>query len=115
MIAASYNLGFNRGDTVRRQFRLWVDNDKDRPADLAGATAMAILRDGLTDRQILALECVVQAPNIIEMALTSVQSRDLPTGGLWELKLTYPSGDVVTVLKGPVHVDAVSQKLAVVK
>lgn len=105
MIPADYNLTLYRGDTGRWQFKLWSDNAKTQPIDLAGVAADATIRDKPTfGSYATALDCTITAPNIIDMVLTAEQSRDLPAKGVWDLQLTYPSGDIVTPLKGTVVV-----------
>jgi hypothetical protein len=100
VIPADYNLSLLRGDTGRWQLKLWTDKEKTQPADLAGATVKAAVRDK-GGNHVLPLNCTVIEPNIIDMVLTSIQSRDLPDHGLWEMQLIYPSGDTATVLRGP--------------
>jgi hypothetical protein len=103
MIPASYDLQLYRGDTGRWQFKLWTDDAKTIAADLTGVTVAAMIRDkAVGGVYSLPLACVVTLPNIIDMDLTPVQSRDLPAKGVWDLQLTYTSGDIVTVLKGNV-------------
>ena len=125
MIPASYNLSLYRGDTSRWQFKLWTDAGKTQPEDLTGATAEATIRDKTTGgsyRQLLT--CTVVLPNIINMVLTDTQSRNLPAKGVWDLQVTYPSGDVASKLQGSTavtqdvtYVDASQsgKRLAVVK
>lgn len=101
MTPGSYNLDIYRGDTSRWQFKLWIDNARTQPADLTGVIAEATVRDKAVNGsyQIL-LMCVVTLPNIIDMTMTSYNSQECPTVGVWDLQLTYPSGDIITVLKG---------------
>ena len=115
MTPATYNLDLYRGDTSRWQFKLWTDAAKTIPSDLTGVTAAAMIRDKAPGGVYsLALGCVVTLPNIIDMELTPGQSRDLPVKGVWDLQLTYASGDIITVLKGSVSVtqDITSTDLA---
>jgi hypothetical protein len=105
MLPATYDLSLYRGDTGRWQFKLWSDADKTQPVDLTGVTVDAMIRDKATGGSYsTTMACTVTQPNIIDMVLTSQQSRDLPAKGLWDLQLTYPSGDIVTPLKGAVAV-----------
>lgn len=118
IIPADYSLNLYRGDTGRWQLKLWTDKEKMQPADLTGVAVDAVVRDkAIGGNYILSLTCTVIEPNIIDMVLTSTQSRDLPGQGVWELQLTYPSGDVMTVLIGPFSVmpAASTAKLATVK
>jgi hypothetical protein len=123
MLPATYDLNLYRGDTGRWQFRLWTDSAKTSPADLTGVIAEAMIRDKSPGGTYsLALDCEVTQPNIIDMVLTSTQSRDLPPKGVWDLELTYPAGDIATPLKGSVivtqdvtYTDVTRQKLTAVK
>lgn len=104
MLPATYNLSIYRGDTERWQFKLWTDRAKTAAADLTGVTTSAMIRDKATvGTYSLSMDCKVTLPNIIDMTLTADQSRSLLiTGGVWDLQLIYPSGDIKTVLKGTV-------------
>jgi hypothetical protein len=104
MNPGTYNLNIYRGDTDRRQFKLWTDKARTQPADLTGVTVIATIRDKISGGSYVLLpSCAITLPNIIDMVTTSLQSTGLPiTGGVWDLQLTYPSGDVTTVLKGVV-------------
>ena len=101
MIPGTYDLCLYRGDTSRWQFRVWLDEAKTIPADLTGAAAKAQIRPGhagtATD-----MVCVITLPNIIAMTLPAGTSP--PQRGLWDLEVTYASGDVQTVLAGKVTV-----------
>lgn len=101
MIPGTYDLCLYRGDTSRWQFRVWLDEAKTQPADLAGAVAKAQIRPGhggpATD-----MTCVITVPNIIDMTLPAGASP--PQRGLWDLEVTYASGDVKTVVAGKVTV-----------
>jgi hypothetical protein len=122
MIPADFNLALYRGDTGRWQFKLWADANKTQPVDLTGVSVEAMIRDTLpTGRVAMQMDCTITVPNIIDMVLTSLESTNLPAKGFWDLQLTYPSGDVVTPLKGTVlvtqdvtHADA-AKRLAMVK
>jgi hypothetical protein len=104
MLPANFNLSIYRGDTERWQFKLWTDTARTQAADLTGVTVSATIRDkAIGGTYSLALGCTVTLPNIVDMVLTSDQNRSLPiTGGVWDLQLIYPSGDIKTVLKGTV-------------
>jgi hypothetical protein len=100
-----YNLDIYRGDTKRMQFVLWSDAARTVPTDLTGATASATIRDkALSGAYELALDCTITLPNLINTTLTADQSRTLPAVGVWDLQLSYPSGDIYTPLRGAVIV-----------
>lgn len=99
MIPGTYDLCLYRGDTGRWQFRLWADEAKTTPADLTGATARAQIRPGHSGAATV-MTCAITVPNIIDMTLPANTAP--PARGLWDLELTYASGDVQTVLTGKV-------------
>ena len=98
-----YALAIYRGDTVRYQFRLWADAGKTIPSDLSDVTAAAQLRDSPNGTIVQDLDVVI-TDNVIEVALEAVDSAALPAAGAWDLQLTYGSGDVSTLVAGPVSV-----------
>lgn len=106
-------LSLYRGDTYRWRFRLWDDVAQTEASDLTGVTATAQIRDRVGGNLITALDCTVVLPNIVEAVLTAANSALLPSTGAWDLQLLYVSGDVATVLAGPVSVVAdVTQRSA---
>lgn len=105
MMPGTYNLDLYRGDTQRWQYKFWLDTAKTIPADLTDVTVSAMIRDKATGGAFsLSLPCAVTLPNIVDVSLTSPSSTDLPKKGVWDLQLTYLSGDVVTPLRGVVVV-----------
>ena len=118
MIPATHDLTLYRGDTARWQFRLWSDAAKTVPVDLTGVTVDAMIRDKTSGGNFFAtLDCTVTQPNLIDMVLTSTAAADLAIkAGVWDLQLTYPSGDIITVLRGAVAVteDVTNSKVVAV-
>jgi hypothetical protein len=104
MMPGTYPLVLYRGDTAHWRFTLWLDAGKTQPADLTGATAKAEIRDQPAGAVISALDCTVELPNVVVADLTALASGTLPAKGVWDLQMTYASGDVVTILAGPVTV-----------
>lgn len=104
MMPAALPLTLYRGDTARWQFKLWADTGKTQPVDLTGVTPKAEIRDKPGGTVKGALDCVVELPNIINASLDPAVSRNLPSKASWDLQLTYASGDIETVLAGPVSV-----------
>jgi hypothetical protein len=106
----SYPLALYRGDSYSWQFRLWADTGKTQPVDLTGATAKAEVHylPGGTD--ILAMVCTVTLPNIIDMHLPAAAWDTFPfqtaSKPMWDLQVTYPGGDIVSYLAGPVTLTA---------
>jgi hypothetical protein len=50
--------------------------------------------------------CTITLPNIIDLFLPSTSSQQLPLSAVWDLQLSYASGDVNTPLAGQVTVTA---------
>ena len=97
-------LSLYRGDTYRWQFSLWLDTAQTLPADLTGAIATSQLRDRTGGTLIVSLTCTIVLPNIIDAVLSATDCAELPSSGAWDMQVTYASGDVATVLAGPVNV-----------
>jgi hypothetical protein len=95
-------LSLYRGDTYRWRFHLWDDAAQTVASDLTGVTATAQIRDRVGGSLITALDCTVTLPNTVDAVLTSANCALLPSTGAWDLQLLYASGDVATVLAGPV-------------
>ncbi len=103
MIPQDLNLELYRGDTKRWQFTVFTDQANTIPADLSGVEATATIRDKATGGALeLDLPCTITPPNIIDMVLSADDARTLPAKGVWDLQLTYPSGDVMSIIKGTV-------------
>lgn len=92
-----------RGDTRRLRIRLWDQNGA--ALDLTGVVAKSEIRDRPAGTRIVAFSCVITLPNIIDLTLAAADSKALPPHGVWDLQLTYASGDVKTPIGGPVQVD----------
>jgi len=104
MMPGTYAMVLYRGDSAHWRFTLWLDDAKTQPADLTDATAKAEIREKPSGTTIVALVCAIELPNVVTAELTPAASGVLPAKGVWDLQMTYASGDVVTVLAGPVDV-----------
>ena len=91
-----------RGDSSKLRLQFWDDGNN--PVDLTGVTAKSQIRDRPAGTIIIDLDCVITLPNIVDVTLTAANSQQLPPGGVWDLQLTYASGDVRTPIAGPVTV-----------
>lgn len=106
-LPGTYNLTLYRGDSYAYQFVVWNDPEKTDPADLTGVIPKAEIRDKSGGTAIMELVCTVEAPNIVHVALTA--DLWLPwsqTKGVWDLQLTYATGEVITIVAGTVSVTA---------
>ena len=102
---AQYPLNLYRGDTYRWRFSLWLDAAKTVPIELEGVEPKAEIRNRPGGSTIVALDCSIDDSNTVVVELSAEASRRIPnTGGVWDLELTYPSGDVGTVLAGNVSI-----------
>jgi hypothetical protein len=102
MQPANLPLDLYRGDSGRMQ--VTVLDKAQQPVDLTGVVAKAEIRDRPAGTTIVPLTCVVTLPNIIDVTLSAVDSHKLPAKGVWDLQLTYASGEVQTLLAGQVQV-----------
>ena len=110
MRTACVPLVLYRGDTYRVDVLLWADSEKTQPIDLTGATAAAEVRYAPGDPAILTLSCAIATPNTIHIELWPEAWADFDWFTLmdakWDLQLTWPTGDVTTIIAGPVHIRA---------
>lgn len=102
MQPADLQLEIYRGDSQRMRIKLF--DQQQQPIDLTDVTPRAEIRDRPAGTQITILTCSVTLPNIIEIYLPAGESRKLPVKGVWDLQLTYSSGEVKTPLAGQVVV-----------
>lgn len=101
-MAVTYNLGVYRGDTAYWQFVFWDDRQKTQPTDLTGVTPLCQIRPQIDGSVIATIQCAVGLPNIINCSLEATITDTLPAHAVWDLQLTYPSGDVLTPICGNV-------------
>lgn len=107
MTPGNYPLDFYRGDSYRWNVVCWADSGKTQPLDLSGVTPAAQIRPVEGGSPVLIITTNIQMPNTVVCYLPPATSKNLMVGGgVWDLQLTYPSGDVISVLRGPVTVTA---------
>jgi len=108
MKPGKYSLSVYRGDTSRWTFTLWADASKTEPVDLAGARVAAEIRAiGAANNWSMpsgSLACTIETPNIIHAELQSGAALPQGASAKWDLQITWPSGDVQTVLAGGVEI-----------
>ena len=104
MTPAPYSLALYRGDTYRYRFSLWTDVAHTTPADLTGATVKSEIRDKSGGTKVVTLACTITLPNIVDVVLSSALCLTVPSGGVWDLQVTFSNGDVATPLAGTVSV-----------
>jgi hypothetical protein len=101
----TYNLDIYRGDSEHWTFTLFTDAGGTSPYDLTGVTAKAEMRIKPGDPVLTALACTVTLPNTVEVDLPAVASKALTVANAaWDLQLTWPTGQVKTVVVGSVKV-----------
>lgn len=104
MTPGKYNLAIYRGDSYHWRFTLWEDIDRTDPVDLTGVTAKAEIRAASGGVVYTEIQCTVIQPNIIDGILSATASKLIPKTGVWDLQLTYGTGDVKTPLAGAVTI-----------
>src|SRR5262245_4217688 len=107
MQPANLPLGIYRGDSQRLRVKLYGPVDAQGnpvPLDLTDVIPKSEIRNRPAGEIIVAFECTLTLPNMIELFLSAASSHSLPAGGVWDLQLSYPSGEVQTVLGGQVSV-----------
>lgn len=103
MMPGIYDMPVYRGDTSRFRFDLWEDAGKTIPTDLTGATAKSEIRDSGNGAVPTPLTVTITLPNSINAIVPA--NAVLPGKGarpVWDLQVTWASGDVQTVVKGNV-------------
>jgi|SRR5215472_3406062 len=108
MQPAQLPLDLYRGDSQRIQVMLWTTPPTGTtpgvPYDLTGVIAKSEIRDRPAGPLITPMTCTITLPNTINVFLAATDSHKLPAKGVWDLQLTFLSGDVNTPLAGPVTV-----------
>lgn len=104
MLPGKLDLPLYRGDTFRVAATVWLDTAHTQPADLTDATPKAEIRDKPGGKLLAAFACTVVLPNTVNLELSASVCAGLPSRGVWDLQLTYGSGDVWTPLAGKVLV-----------
>lgn len=103
----TYPLELYRGDTWRQRFVLWNDVEHTDPVVLTGVTGKAEIRDKPGGSKLTPIACTITQPNIIDLVLSAAASAGITISkGKWDLQLTYPGGDVSTVVAGDVVIIA---------
>lgn len=111
----SYNITFVQGDTYNLRLR-FKDANSD-PVDITGWEFKAQVRANYDAELALAeftyvIDDQVTNTGYVDLTLSDIQTTPLPVAvmpdpsGYWDLEITYPSGDVLTVMAGKVTVKA---------
>ena len=104
MQPANLPLEIYRGDSMRLRVKLF--DQLKQPIPLDDVTAKSEIRDRPAGTQITSLTATITLPNTIELYLSPAQSHALPARAVWDLQLTYSSGEVKTPLAGQVSITA---------
>lgn len=96
----TYNLSIYRGDTQYWQFVFWDDIQKTQPSNLTGAIPLCQVRAQINSTVIATIQCTVVPPNTVNCVMEPADTESLPAHAVWDLQLTYPSGDVQTPVGG---------------
>jgi len=106
MKPGNYDLDLYRGDSYAWKFHAWKDAAKTDPLDLTGATVKAEFRDRPSGIILMTMNTTITTPNIIDMSVDADMWSESGGGGTWDLELTFPDGEVHTLLVGKVIVTA---------
>jgi hypothetical protein len=107
LMPQNLTLDLYRGDSRHWRFHLYTNVDETIPYDLTGVTAKAEIRLKSGTPVLASMPCVVTLPNIIDMDLTAEVSETLTMAtAQWDLQLTWPAGQVTTILAGAVRMTA---------
>jgi hypothetical protein len=104
-MAARYDLRIDQGATY--QMSLTCLDTSGSPLDLTGYTGAAMVRGQYADASPAAIFTVTigGADGVVGLVLTAAQTTALAiTDGVWDCKLTDPSGNVTRVCEGKVTV-----------
>jgi hypothetical protein len=102
MQPAQLSFDLYRGDSSAMRLQFFDSNNA--PLDLTGVIAKAQIRDRPAGTTVINLVCTITLPNQIDIKLLADDAKNLPVAGVWDLQLTYPSGDVRTPVAGQVTV-----------
>lgn len=106
MITVITDLQIYQGDTPA--WNVTVLADSGSPANIAGYTARAQIRRAPADADAVVaaeMSAVVESP-YVHLSLTAEQTTPLTGRYVWDLQLTGPTGEVITIMYGKVAVKA---------
>lgn len=107
--ASKKNLEIRRGDSFRFAFRVWtMVNGVKTYTDLTGYTGKAQMRANELAADVLlefAVTVDLALPGLVRVYAAPAATNTLPQdGGLYDIQLTSPGGDVDTFLEGAIKV-----------
>lgn len=100
------DLSLYQGDTFGAV--VTVLNTDNTPADISGYTALSHIRRAVADADpviVVTLSAIVDSPDV-NLSLTADQTEPLQGQYVWDLQLTGPSSEVMTIMRGKVMVTA---------
>lgn len=105
MEPGDYPLKLYRGDSYKWKFVVWADAEKTQPANLQGVIPAAQIRVTPVGDLLMDLICEIELPNIVKVSLpATLWAVTVPKSAAWDLELTYPAGDVSTIIAGKVTI-----------
>jgi hypothetical protein len=103
-VAGLFNINCESGDTLRLRIDCSANGS---PADFTGCTAEFVLPSvtftGSTAPGSVTID--PDTPGALHLYMSPADTSRLPDNASFRLRVTFPSGDVVTVLRGRVLVD----------
>lgn len=112
MLPGRFSLQLYRGDSASYQFLIWADRQGMTPLNIVGCTSLAEIRDAPGGLLLATMTTIIESPNVVRMLLTPGQTLALPHTAVWDLQLSFGTGEVLTPLAGGVAVtDDVSASL----
>jgi hypothetical protein len=105
VLPAEVQLNAYRGDSRSWVFRLWQDEAKTIPYNLAQLSeAAAQVRRAPDNYKAVSFRVQVVQPNYVFCHLDAATAAICPSGW-WDLQLTFPGGRVQTVIRGPIKIE----------
>lgn len=96
------DLKFYSGDDVL--FEILLRDDNGDPISTVGATALAQIKHCKTDVVAATSFGIVVNSSSLTLSLTETQTAALTKGYVWDLQVTFPTNDVITIAEGRLYI-----------